>query len=111
MRFWWLYLRAVVRGLAYRWPSQPPIPRGYSGVSCALSGPREAREMYHRHGWEPWGVQRIPRRSGGGYSRTFRIRLTPEEIELERLNEQSYREAAEAYERDLARGWNPPPGN
>lgn len=81
MRFWWLYLRAIARGLCYRWPVQPPVPRGYSGVSCALNGWRECRDMY-LHGWEIWSVQRIPSRFGcGRFSRTFRIRLTPEEVE------------------------------
>lgn len=57
MKFYFLYLRAWIRGFRYRWPNQGPTPHGYSGVSCALKGFKEVRDMYEQ-GWIPYCFQR-----------------------------------------------------
>ena len=79
MRFYWLALRAYVRGLFHRWPDQGPGPdwRLYSSVSCGLQDFADVRGMYGR-GWEPWCFQR----TRYGWSRVFRVALSPEEIEV-----------------------------
>lgn len=80
-RFYWLALRAYVRGLFYRWPDQGPrSPGPYSHVSCGLKTLGECRAMYAEK-WEPWCFQRT---RGLGWSRVFRVPLTPEEIEYNR---------------------------
>lgn len=81
MRFWRLYLAAWVRGWFYRWPTQPRIRGDYTSVSCGLKDWRECRDMF-RHNWEPFCFQRT---NGYGIARLFRVPMTAEEIEYERL--------------------------
>jgi len=70
MRWLFYHVLAVLRGRRYRWPHQPPVPAGYSGVSCGLRNWRESKAMF-RHGWLPWGVQRT---TDGAISRLFIVR-------------------------------------
>lgn len=57
MKWYWFQLVAILRGLSVAWPSMPPIPKGYTGVSCALRSWQESRSMFS-YGWIPYAVQR-----------------------------------------------------
>jgi hypothetical protein len=107
IRFAWLYCAAWVRGLFYRWPRPVPIRGHYTGCSCGMVGWRECRMMYSpdpepdEYGWtgkrwEPWAFRRTTV-AGARWSATFRVPMTAEEIEYERVVQEGWTRMADEY--------------
>jgi len=69
MKWYWFQLVALIRGLFYKWPKAPWIPKGYTGVHCALRSWRESRDMWAM-GWVPYVVHRT---TDGSIARMFII--------------------------------------
>lgn len=98
MRFWWLYLTAWLRGLRYRWPAPVPTPDGYTGVSWSLVGWRDCLGMYRTEGrWEPWALRRVRGYGCAGWNGYFRVPMTEEEKEYERIAQAEWTRQADEY--------------
>jgi hypothetical protein len=77
MRYYFLYLMALIRGKLWKWPHRPNVPADYSAVSCGLRR-SEVAGMWE-YGWEPWCFQRTTY----GTARLFRVKRPNEEIAWE----------------------------